>query len=182
MVVVWTSMCMIKIIIIFVQSKHQPMCLHSFDLNNDGVPELITGWSSGKIDVRSLETGNVIFKDTFSSHIAGIVQVAVLVLVSVAVSCPGLGMFITYSLYVCLFVSLLWSYVCWLLCQLSLYVCLFVGWLSSGWSWGAHLLFRGWWGTRLSSHEHWFGWPCPPLGRAQGPGGAHPQEAGTNIL
>ena len=66
--------------IIFVQSKHQPMCLHSFDLNNDGVPELITGWSSGKIDVRSLETGNVIFKDTFSSHIAGIVQVTVLVL------------------------------------------------------------------------------------------------------
>lgn len=51
------------------------MCLHSFDFNNDGVPELITGWSSGKVDVRSLETGNVIFKDTFSSHIAGIVQV-----------------------------------------------------------------------------------------------------------
>ena len=57
------------------QSKHQPMCLHSFDLNNDGVPELITGWSSGKVDVRSMETGNVIFKDTFSSHVAGIVQV-----------------------------------------------------------------------------------------------------------
>ena len=51
------------------------MCLHSFDLNNDGVPELITGWSSGKVDVRSMETGNVIFKDTFSSRIAGIVQV-----------------------------------------------------------------------------------------------------------
>ena len=117
----------IKIIIIFVQSKHQPMCLHSFDLNNDGVPELITGWSSGKIDVRSLETGNVIFKDTFSSHIAGIVQVTVLVLVSVAVGCPGLGMFITCSSYVCLLVSLLPIYISWLLCQLSLYVCLFIG-------------------------------------------------------
>ena len=117
----------IKIIIIFVQSKHQPMCLHSFDLNNDGVPELITGWSSGKIDVRSLETGNVIFKDTFSSHIAGIVQVTVLVLVSVAVGCPGLDMFITCSSYVCLLVSLLPIYISWLLCQLSLYVCLFIG-------------------------------------------------------
>lgn len=61
-----------------VQSKHQPMCLHSFDLNNDGVPELITGWSSGKVDVRSLETGNVIFKDTFASHVAGIVQVTLI--------------------------------------------------------------------------------------------------------
>lgn len=96
-------MRIIRITIIFVQSKHQPMCLHSFDLNNDGVPELITGWSSGKMDVRSLETGNVIFKDTFSSHVAGIVQVTVLALVSVSVSCPSLGMLLTCSSYVCLF-------------------------------------------------------------------------------
>ena len=57
------------------QSKNQPICLHSFDLNNDGVPEVITGWSNGRMDVRSPETGNVIYKDTFSSHIAGLVQV-----------------------------------------------------------------------------------------------------------
>ena len=165
------------------------MCLHSFDLNNDGVPELITGWSSGKIDVRSLETGNVIFKDTFSSHIAGIVQVTVLVLarayraawwvwLSVALVC----MFISCFLYVCLFVSLLRIYVCPSLCQLSLYVYLFVGWLSTGWSWGADLLFYWWWGTRLPSNKHWFRWPRPPLSWAQGPGRAQPQEAGTDLL
>ena len=46
-------------------------------MNADGVPELVTGWSSGKMDVRSMQTGNVIYKDTFSTHIAGIVQVGV---------------------------------------------------------------------------------------------------------
>ncbi|KAL5479576.1 hypothetical protein EMCRGX_G023116 [Ephydatia muelleri] len=57
-----------------VKSKNQPICMHSFDINNDGVPELIVGWSSGKLDIRNSQTGEVIFKDTFSSHIAGIVQ------------------------------------------------------------------------------------------------------------
>ena len=59
----------------FVQSKNQPICLHSYDANEDGVPELVTGWSNGKIDVRDSRSGEVIFKDIFSSHIAGIVQV-----------------------------------------------------------------------------------------------------------
>ncbi len=40
-----------------------------FDMNEDGVPEVITGWSSGKVDVRSSQTGNVIYKDTFSSTV-----------------------------------------------------------------------------------------------------------------
>lgn len=60
------------------QSKNQPICLHSFDVNNDGVPEVITGWSNGKVDVRSSQTGNVIFKDTLPSPIAGIVQVLII--------------------------------------------------------------------------------------------------------
>ena len=63
---------------ILLQSKNQPICMHSFDINNDGVPEVIVGWSSGKLDIRNSQTGEVIFKDTFSSHIAGIVQVMVL--------------------------------------------------------------------------------------------------------
>ena len=53
------------------QSKHQPICMAGFDMN--------AGWSSGKVDVRSSQTGNVIYKDTFSSTVAGIVQVGELV-------------------------------------------------------------------------------------------------------
>ena len=95
---------------LFLQSKNQAYTIHSFDLDSDGVPELITGWSNGKvsqsvphlchekmsedsectilsafetvfffsslqIDARSDRTGEVIFKDNFTSAVAGIVQV-----------------------------------------------------------------------------------------------------------
>lgn len=78
------------------------MCQHSFDLNNDGVPELITGWSSGKVDVRSLETGNIIYKDTFSSHIAGIVQVTRIVLTLYYCIAGNLREVFNHSMFVCL--------------------------------------------------------------------------------
>ena len=48
-------------------------CICSYDLNHDGVPELITGWTNGKIDARSDRTGEVIYKDSFSNAVAGIV-------------------------------------------------------------------------------------------------------------
>lgn len=57
-----------------IKSKNQAVALCSYDLNNDGVPELITGWSNGKIDARSERNGEVIFKDNLPSAIAGIVQ------------------------------------------------------------------------------------------------------------
>ncbi|XP_078490240.1 BBSome complex member BBS2-like [Ciona intestinalis] len=57
-----------------IKSKNQVMAIHSFDLDGDGVPELITGWSNGKIDVRSNSTGEVIFKDNLTSAVAGIVD------------------------------------------------------------------------------------------------------------
>ncbi|XP_032086552.1 Bardet-Biedl syndrome 2 protein isoform X1 [Thamnophis elegans] len=57
-----------------IKSKNQAMCIDAFDINSDGVCELITGWSNGKIDVRNDRTGEVIFKDNFASSIAGIVQ------------------------------------------------------------------------------------------------------------
>uniref|UniRef100_A0AAA9SQW6 Bardet-Biedl syndrome 2 protein homolog n=1 Tax=Bos taurus TaxID=9913 RepID=A0AAA9SQW6_BOVIN len=56
------------------ESKNQAMSIHAFDLNSDGVCELITGWSNGKVDARSDRTGEVIFKDNFSSAIAGVVE------------------------------------------------------------------------------------------------------------
>uniref|UniRef100_A0AAQ6ADG7 Bardet-Biedl syndrome 2 protein homolog n=1 Tax=Amphiprion ocellaris TaxID=80972 RepID=A0AAQ6ADG7_AMPOC len=56
------------------ESKNHAMSIHAFDLNADGVVELITGWSNGKIDARSDRTGEVIFKDNFSSSVAGVVE------------------------------------------------------------------------------------------------------------
>ncbi|KAF3854466.1 hypothetical protein F7725_022521 [Dissostichus mawsoni] len=57
-----------------IKSKNHAMSIHAFDLNADGVVELITGWSNGKIDARSERTGEVIFKDNFSSSVAGVVE------------------------------------------------------------------------------------------------------------
>uniref|UniRef100_A0A8D3ARY8 Bardet-Biedl syndrome 2 protein homolog n=1 Tax=Scophthalmus maximus TaxID=52904 RepID=A0A8D3ARY8_SCOMX len=57
-----------------IKSKNHAMSIHAFDLNADGVVELITGWSNGKIDARSDRTGEVIFKDNLSSSVAGVVE------------------------------------------------------------------------------------------------------------
>lgn len=35
------------------QSKNHAMSIHAFDLNSDGVCELITGWSNGKVSLYS---------------------------------------------------------------------------------------------------------------------------------
>uniref|UniRef100_A0A3B3HFA5 Bardet-Biedl syndrome 2 protein homolog n=1 Tax=Oryzias latipes TaxID=8090 RepID=A0A3B3HFA5_ORYLA len=39
-----------------IKSKNHAMSIHAFDLNGDGVVELITGWSNGKVDARSDRT------------------------------------------------------------------------------------------------------------------------------
>ncbi|XP_074067377.1 BBSome complex member BBS2 isoform X3 [Macrotis lagotis] len=57
-----------------IKSKNHAVSIHAFDLNSDGVRELITGWSNGKVDARSDRTGELIFKDNFSSAVAGVVE------------------------------------------------------------------------------------------------------------
>ncbi|BFZ04172.1 hypothetical protein BsWGS_07211 [Bradybaena similaris] len=57
-----------------IKSKNRAVAIHGYDLDNDGVPELITGWNNGKIDARNDRSGEVIFKANFSHGIAGIVE------------------------------------------------------------------------------------------------------------
>ncbi|XP_065297098.2 BBSome complex member BBS2-like isoform X2 [Dermacentor albipictus] len=57
-----------------IKSKSQAVCLHGYDIDGDGRPELITGWSNGKVDARSLSTGEVVFRDSLAHGVAGIVQ------------------------------------------------------------------------------------------------------------
>ena len=47
----------------------------NYDINEDGVDELVTGWTSGKVDIRNPDTGQILFKDSFSSPVAGIAKV-----------------------------------------------------------------------------------------------------------
>jgi len=56
------------------QSKHKVVSIGTFDINGDGVPELVTGYSSGKLDARTYSTGEVIFKILLSSGVAGLVE------------------------------------------------------------------------------------------------------------
>ncbi|XP_057662822.1 Bardet-Biedl syndrome 2 protein homolog [Diorhabda carinulata] len=57
-----------------VKSKHFAISLHSYDLLGQGSPQLVTGWSNGKIDFRSVKTGEVLHKDSTGSGVSGIVE------------------------------------------------------------------------------------------------------------
>ncbi|CAG2065772.1 unnamed protein product, partial [Timema podura] len=57
-----------------VKSKNRAMSIYAYDLDGDGVEELITGWSNGKIDARSSRTGEVMFKDNLNHAVAGITE------------------------------------------------------------------------------------------------------------
>jgi|Transcript_82697 Bardet-Biedl syndrome 2 protein len=54
------------------KSKHSVVCVEGHDLDSDGVPELISGWQNGKLEVRSDRNGEVIFRDVFSSAVSSI--------------------------------------------------------------------------------------------------------------
>ena len=62
-------------LLLLFQSKHFPLMVTNYDINEDGVDELVTGWTSGKVDIRNPDTGQILFKDSFSSPVAGIAKV-----------------------------------------------------------------------------------------------------------
>eukprot|EP00933_Yihiella_yeosuensis_P017764 TRINITY_DN14789_c0_g1_i1.p1 TRINITY_DN14789_c0_g1~~TRINITY_DN14789_c0_g1_i1.p1 ORF type:complete len:719 (-),score=133.08 TRINITY_DN14789_c0_g1_i1:92-2248(-) len=57
-----------------VKSKNRVNCIDAFDLDSDGVPELIAGWENGKVEVRNEKTGEVMCKDYFQAPIAALVH------------------------------------------------------------------------------------------------------------
>eukprot|EP00747_Dinoflagellata_sp_TGD_P112031 gnl/TRDRNA2_/TRDRNA2_171360_c0_seq1.p1 gnl/TRDRNA2_/TRDRNA2_171360_c0~~gnl/TRDRNA2_/TRDRNA2_171360_c0_seq1.p1 ORF type:complete len:725 (-),score=150.21 gnl/TRDRNA2_/TRDRNA2_171360_c0_seq1:93-2267(-) len=57
-----------------VKSKTRINCISCFDLDSDGIPELIAGWENGKVEVRNEKTGDIICKDHFQAPIAALVS------------------------------------------------------------------------------------------------------------
>lgn len=55
------------------KSKHKVQAITAFDLDSDGVPELVAGWSNGRVEVRNDQNGELVYKDRFSSKVADVV-------------------------------------------------------------------------------------------------------------
>ncbi|XP_075252346.1 BBSome complex member BBS2-like isoform X2 [Convolutriloba macropyga] len=56
-----------------IKSKNLALSLAAYDVNGDGQLELVAGWTSGKMDVRDSQTGEVVFKDTLPAACAAVV-------------------------------------------------------------------------------------------------------------
>jgi len=55
-----------------VKSKHAPHSICSFDMDGDGVPELVSGWSNGKVEVRNSSNGTVVSRDSLASSVSAV--------------------------------------------------------------------------------------------------------------
>lgn len=57
-----------------VKTKNVVTAMETFDMDSDGVPEVVTGWANGQFNIRKLENGESIFKETMGSAVAAIVR------------------------------------------------------------------------------------------------------------
>ncbi|PNW81715.1 hypothetical protein CHLRE_06g257250v5 [Chlamydomonas reinhardtii] len=57
-----------------VKSKHSVCAIASYDLDGDGLPELISGWSNGRMEVRRADTGEVVYRDHLTGPVAAILR------------------------------------------------------------------------------------------------------------
>ena len=56
------------------KSKHDVCCIASFDLDGDGVEEIVSGWSNGKLEVRAEGSGETLFRDHMPAPVSAILS------------------------------------------------------------------------------------------------------------
>jgi hypothetical protein len=47
----------------FIKSKNYVVALATYDVDNDGQPELVCAWSNGRFNARNPHSGEVVFKE-----------------------------------------------------------------------------------------------------------------------
>eukprot|EP00736_Rhodelphis_marinus_P008019 Rmarinus@m.8619 len=57
-----------------VKSKHQVTSLAGYDFDSDGVPEVIAGLSSGKLEIRNSANGELVYKDHIPSPVSALLS------------------------------------------------------------------------------------------------------------
>ena len=56
-----------------VKTKHQVTALTAYDMNSDGVKEVISGWSNGTLNIRNDSNGETLYKCSMGGPVAAIV-------------------------------------------------------------------------------------------------------------